>query len=237
MAQLLLIVSAELLGLFLLSRRLTQQLFRTVLLIVRHRSIAISVITALLFPGTVIHELSHLFTAEILGVKTGKLTLAPESINGKDIQAGSVEFVQTDPFRRTAIGLAPFFVGLIALFGLSSALPSLWNQTVAAFQTNILFSSSPSYLLLLTSYLLFCISNTMFTSPEDMKGVIPLAITLLLLGGVGYIAGIRIELTGLVAETITTGLTAVSQSISIVLLFNLVLYVLTSAILWIAKGK
>ena len=141
MGQQFLIVTLELILLFLVSGRVTRQIYRVLLVFTRSRSISISLITALLYPGTIIHELSHLFTAEILGVRTGKLTLVPESLDTRDIHAGSVEIAHTDPFRRAIIGLAPFFVGLIALFGLSSILPNLWTQTIAALQNNILFSS------------------------------------------------------------------------------------------------
>jgi hypothetical protein len=235
MGQLLLLLIAELIGLYVLSRRLTQRLFMTFLVLFRHRSFAISAVTILLFPGTVIHELSHLFTAEILGVRTGKLTLAPESIEHDDINVGSVEFRETDPFRTSVIGLAPFFVGLIWLIGLSWILPNLWQDTLTAYNQGVLFSSSSLYLSLLISYLLFAISNTMFASPEDMKGVIPLVAVLGILGTAGYMAGFRVGLTGVLEKNAVAVLSAISKSLSVVLFLNLILYLTTSAGIWIIK--
>jgi len=196
------------------------------------RPVAVSLVTALFFPGTVIHELSHLFTAEILGVQTGKLSLAPESIQGNDINVGSVQLQSTDPVRRSVIGLAPFFVGLIGLFTLSSILPNLWMNVVTAYRQGILLSSPSSYFILLTSYVIFCISNTMFASKTDMKGVIPLAIVLSMIGAIVYISGIRISVTGPLEETVLRILSAVSKSMSVVLLMNLTLFLLSSLGVW-----
>jgi len=237
MLPLFLLITAEIVGLWLLSQRLTKSIFTTFLLLFRHRSVAVSAITLILFPGTVIHELSHLFTAEILGVRTGKLTLAPESIEKDDINVGSVEFRQTDPFRRSAIGLAPFIVGLTALIGLSWILPNLWKESVTAFQNSNLFSSPSSYLLPLTSYLLFCVSNTMFSSPEDMKGVVPLTIVLGILGAAGYMAGFRVGITGELLIWTQTLLTNIAQSLGVVLVINGMILIATTILLSLTGKK
>jgi len=231
----LLLILAEIFGLWIVSKKLIRQLFTTVLTVFRSRPFAVSLITALLFPGTVIHELSHLFSAEILGVRTGKLTLAPESIEQENINVGSVEFRQTDPFRRSVIGLAPFLVGLTALFVLSSILPNLWNDTLTAYNGGVLFSSPSFYFLLFTLYFVFCISNTMFASSQDMKGVIPLAVVLGILGTAAYVAGIRFGITGELEEKVVAVLFVISKSLSVVLLLNLFLYALTSTGVWIGK--
>ena len=119
---LLLLLFAELFFLFFLSQRLTQSVFDLCILLFRSRSVAITIITIINFPGTVIHELSHLFTAEILGVRTGKLTLVPDFIQKDQIKAGSVMIAATDPFRRYLIGLAPMVTGLVAISALSYSL-------------------------------------------------------------------------------------------------------------------
>jgi len=228
MLPLFLLITAEIVGLWILSQRLTKSIYTTFLLLFRHRSVAVSAITLILFPGTVIHELSHLFTAEILGVKTGKLELAPESIEEEDVQVGSVELRESDPFRRSAIGLAPFVIGLIGLIGLSSILPGLWNDTVLSYNNGVLFSSVSLYLCILVSYLLFSISNTMFASPEDMKGVVPLAIVLGILGASGYMAGFRIGVTGVLELQIVEVLQAISKSLGVVLILNAFLLLLST---------
>jgi hypothetical protein len=237
MLPLFLLITLELIGLFLLSRRVTQGIFLTIYRAFHSKSVAVSLTTFLLFPGTVIHELSHLFIAEILGVKTGKLDLAPESIEEEKIRVGSVELTKTDPFRRSVIGLAPFFIGVIALFGLSSILPNLWKETTIAFQNNTLFSSPSPYFVLLTSYVIFAISNTMFASKEDMKGVVPLAIVLVILGGAIYMAGFRIGITGELLIWTQTLLTNIAQSLGVVLVINGMILIATTILLSLTGKK
>ena len=241
MLPLFLLITLEIVGLWVLSQRLTKSIFTTFLLLFRHRSIAVSAITLILFPGTVIHELSHLFTAEIVGVRTGKLTLEPELTDEEeDIRSGSVQLSQTDPFRRSVIGIAPFVIGLTALIGLSWVLPTVWNDMLIAFQNNILFSSPSLYLLSLISYLLFAVSNTMFSSPEDMKGVVPLAIVIGILLSGTYVAGIRVGITEELSQTIIGVLGTIAQSLVMVLILNAFLLLLSTLfirLVWRGKAR
>ncbi len=222
----LLVFFVELGGLYFISRVVTQKLFTFFLLLFRHRSIAVSIVTAILFPGTIVHELAHLFTAEILGVRTGKLTLVPESIEEADIKTGSVQIAQTDVFRRYAIGLAPVFWGMFILTALSYFLPSVWKQTLFDGQNGQLFSQGSLYIFLAMSYALFAISNSMFSSPEDLRGFLPFLITIGILTGAAYFAGIRFMLTGQALDIFTGIVTSLAQSIGIVLALNIMLLLL-----------
>ncbi len=228
---LLLILLIELVILFLLSRYVTQLLYGLFLLIFRSRSVAISATTLLFFPGTVVHELAHLFTAEILGVHTGKLSLVPENLEEDEIQAGSVQIAKSDPFRRYLIGFAPLIVGLVILAALSYWLPSLLQQATAAARSGNLLTSSSTYLVSLLIYLLFVISNSMFSSKEDLKGFFAFAITIGILVGAGYIAGIRIELTGTALEFANRILDGLVKSTGLVLAINGVLLLLLKVLL------
>jgi len=160
----------------------------------------------LTFPGTVIHELAHLFAAEILRVPTGKLTLVPENIRETHIKSGSVAIAETDPFRRYAIGLAPLFTGVVAISAISYLLSLSMNHEL---------------ITILYFYLLFAVSNSMFSSPEDLKGFIPFTLVLGLFVAAGYMLGIRFELTGEVLEVVTRTLTTLTNSLTMVLLVNL----------------
>ncbi len=210
---------SELVGLFLLSRWLTNALYRLFLLIFRTRSIAMSLITLILFPGTVIHELAHLFTAEILGVRTGKLTLAPESIQEQEIKTGSVAISHTGPFRRALIGLAPLLVGLTALAALSYALslPNLFSPSSPLFTLGA-YQLTTKHLLIF--YLLFAISNSMFPSSVDLRGTWQLMVAILAVVVGATYAGFRIALTGAIFEATTSVIASLSQSLLIVLAVN-----------------
>ncbi len=201
-----LILCAEVIALYFLSRWLTQSLFTLFMLLFRARSVAISILLVLQFPGTVIHELAHLFTAEILRVPTGKLTLVPETIRDSEIRSGSVSIAETDPFRRYAIGLAPISAGLLTLTAIAYFLP----QTSGWIYWGL-------------CYLMFAISNSMYSSPQDLKGFMPFAIVVGLFVAAGFFLGLRITLTGQVLEIAMSTLATLTSTIQMVLLVNIAL--------------
>lgn len=204
------IILTELLLLFILSRRLTQNLYVSVFLLTKSRPVAISFLSILFFPGTVIHELAHLFTAEILGVKTSGLTLVPEGIEQKEVRTGSVSIAQSDPIRRAIIGIAPVLWGLCGLGVVAYFLPQLEFPIVV-----------------LLYYLLFAISNTMFSSKEDLEGFWPLVLVLTLLAAAAYIAGIRITLTEPVLSNVIQFFQSIAVNLGYVTGLNIGLFLLS----------
>jgi hypothetical protein len=224
----------ELIALYFLSRWVTQAIFTFFLLIFRVRAIAVSFLLVLEFPGTVLHELSHLFTAEILGVRTGKMTLEPESIRGSNITTGSVMVASSDPFRRYMIGLAPLFWGMAVLTAISYFLPGILTSVTQT--PTPWYENTNTYLLLSLGYLLFAVSNTMFSSPEDLKGFIPFALIIGLIVGALYMVGLRINLTGQVLDVVIQLVTTLLKSLGVVLAINIGLLILTKILtLFISK--
>lgn len=227
-----LLVIAELVGLALLTRRVQKSLYIFFLLLFRSQSIAVSAITLLLFPGTVIHELSHLFTAEILGVRTGKLTLAPEGLETEEaqgIRSGSVAIAQTGPLRRAAIGLAPLIVGIISLVAISYLISQQNNPA----GLDLTSKDNRTTLTVVFWYLLFSISNTMFSSPEDLKGIMPLAGTVALFLVAGYAAGLRISLTTEALTLVDQILRVFTQSLAVVLAVNMAILLALRVLLFL----
>jgi len=220
-------IIAELLLLSFVAKRYTQVVFHVLLRIVRSRTIAITTMTIALFPGTVLHELSHLFTAEVLGVHTGKLTLVPESIEEDNIQSGSVAIARSDPFRRTAIGIAPFVNGVIVL----TALSWWFSQTLLGYWLIINMQITLGIIL----YLILTVTNTMFTSKEDMVGVVPVFLTMTILFITGYIAGIQIILPVSITNTIQSISITLAQNLGIVLGINIIGLIFFSLVLFLIK--
>lgn len=141
--------------LFLSSQALLSHLYRLVK--------NINIIFFLLLPGIFLHEFSHILSAELLQVKTGALNLRPGFKDGR-LTLGSAQIAQTDPFRLTLIGLAPFIAGVAVLWLLINFNPGGWWQ--------VLFW-----------YLEFTVANTLFSSPSDLQSAgIPLILVLILLG-------------------------------------------------------
>ena len=135
----------------------------------------------LFFPGTVIHELSHLSFAKLLGLKTAGIHLWTEKID-YDEPLGFVEVESGKPFRLTFVGIAPLIVGLIVLiatiyylsiFGSAVSVdfiagrltdPALYLRLLRNLLQN---SFNPIGLLLL--YIAVSVSNHMYPSKADLR--------------------------------------------------------------------
>ena len=206
-----LVLILELLALYILSRHVTQSVYTLLLLVFRTRTIAVPILLVLEFPGTVVHELSHLFTAGILGVRTGKLQLEPESIREEQIKAGSVAVAESDPFRKYIIGLAPLVWGLVILSALAYFIPRVEN----------------TYVLVGVAYLMFAVSNTMFSSRADLSGFAPFALVLCLFIAGLYFLGIRVAITGPVLSGALQIATTLTKSLGIVIAINISILVIT----------
>lgn len=165
--------------LFFLSRNMSRIL---------SKFMSVNFLAFFLLPGVIIHELAHLFMAAVLFVPAGDMEFTPKrSANG--LKLGSIQIAKTDPIRRSIIGFAPVFVGLMLVVGI-----------VYFFTSNILFfKDKDSYFLVATGlgviYLLFAISNTMFSSSRDMEGTIEIIVTLLIIVLLLYLVGVRVPLS------------------------------------------
>ncbi|MBP9718942.1 MAG: hypothetical protein KBD46_00570 [Candidatus Levybacteria bacterium] len=142
------IFAIELLFLFFLSHEVTKACSRV---------FSLYLLAFLFFPGTLLHELAHYFMALILFVPVGHMEFIPK-VHGTSVKLGSVMIGKTDPFRRALIGLAPLFGGLVCLLG-----------------AIYYFSSFPLQIwilnILLLLFIVFEISNTMFSSRRDVEGI------------------------------------------------------------------
>jgi hypothetical protein len=216
------LIISELVVLSFISRWLTQRLYEAVYLLTTSRSVGISFVTLLLFPGTIVHELSHLFTASILGVHTGKMELTPTSLKGEHIHAGSVMVAQTDPIRRSLIGLSPLFTGIAILTAISYFLNPWWQEAFLSIQ-NGQFATLAIVRFILAIGIVSVVSNTMFSSPEDLKGVPAVGITLVIIATLLYFLGLRFTLTGPVLTVLVQTGNTLSISLGIVLALNTVL--------------
>jgi len=138
-----------LLSIFFLVPHINTAVYHLVLLLTRSKKIALGI----LLPGTIIHELSHFLVATLLFVRTGELTVIPK-VEEESIKAGSLKHANTDPIKRTLIGIAPMIIGLIIIYFLGNI---IFNQ----------FSNFP--LLIANSYLLIAVSLSMFSSKKDLE--------------------------------------------------------------------
>lgn len=155
-----LVLIFELLILFFTSKTIVQALYTAFFRIFKKH--ALIPVYILFFPGVVIHELSHFIIAEVLFVKVHDIDLTPEVKDGR-IRLGSVQIRQTDIVRKLIIGAAPVLVGLFLLF-------VIVTYFVGTFETNFLMLNILKTVFMI--WLLFAITNTMFSSKQDMEGFI-----------------------------------------------------------------
>ena len=151
--------------LFLSSRALIHRLIRL---------LPVDLLFFLLLPGVLLHELSHLLTAEILQVPTGHISLSPH-LDKDQLKLGSAQIGLTDPIRLSLKGTAPFLAGTI----------TLWLILVVGLRLDLNQLALPifNYWHLLFYYLIFAISNTMFSSPSDLQAAaLPVVLLLIILG-------------------------------------------------------
>lgn len=158
-------------------RLLSQHLYGLGLLISGDHHKAAFFSLFLLFPGVILHELSHWLAAKALRVPTGRLTLGPRR-RGEALTFASLSVAPTDPFRKSVIGLAPLFGGALAIFlTVWWGWPFIpWGSSPDGALRHLVshlgeYARAPHLLLLL--YLLFSLSNGMMPSEADRQGWLP----------------------------------------------------------------
>lgn len=154
----------EIILLFFLSKKLIKSLSLTLYRITNSHRAVVNILAIIFLPGTIIHELAHLLTAGIMLVPVGEISVLPE-VEETGVKLGSVQIGKVDPFRLTIVGVAPVLLGMLSILGIlyfaQNAQHLLWWQIV------------------LGLYLIFEISNTMFSSKKDIAGTIGFVVAVL----------------------------------------------------------
>lgn len=147
-----LLLIVQLIILFFITKITLRELFHLFHHLFRSQTISNIAIAILFFPGTVVHELAHFFMAIVMFLKVRELQLLPEW-DHKSIKLGHVAYERKDPVRGFIVGIAPLFAGVAVLFLI------LMNFPLPAATTGM---------TMLIGYLIFTISSTMFSSPQDL---------------------------------------------------------------------
>lgn len=150
-----LLIISELIFLYGLSVFFGRAFSRLVYRFSSSQKLLVILYSIIFLPGTIVHELSHFLVAAVLGVHIANLSILPE-ISEEKVTLGTLGIAQTDLFRRAFIGLAPLFIGTAAIIGGLSYLAGS-DFTLPLWQ---------DFLIL---YLVFQVSNTMFSSPQDLE--------------------------------------------------------------------
>jgi hypothetical protein len=207
------------LGPFILFQRILHRELQVVfLLLTRRAELAVALFSLLLFPGVLLHEISHFLTAKLLRVPTGHFSLIPQSTVEGRLRLGYVETSQTDILRDALIGAAPLiagglFVGYTGLVRLD--LLSLWNALAKSGLSAGLESLAVVYAqtdFWLWFYLMVVISSTMMPSAADRRAWLPLALVIAFLVGLALFFGMGPWMSANLAPTLNN----VLQTIAVV---------------------
>lgn len=214
--------------LFLSSQALISHLLKLFTRLTKSQETAINLLFFLLLPGIFLHEFSHLLSAALLQVQTGQLSLKPELVGSEPrdrggkfgtLTLGSAQIAHTDPLRLTIIGTAPFITGTLSLWSILTIGLNL-NPSSFAFSSLSALATQPFYLLLLFGYLLFAISNTMFSSPSDLQSAAYPIILFLILLGIFKLLNLSLPLNLITYSS--NFLVLLATTFSIVLVLNLI---------------
>ncbi len=155
----------EIIYLFFFSKLLIQALSKIIYLLTRSHQAVIYTLAIIFLPGTLIHELSHAISAGVMFVHVGNIELMPQITDKGTVKLGSVEISKPDAIRRSLIGVAPVIVGLTII------ITSLYFLT-----SKYSLQDLPIWAWGLVIYILFVVSNTMFSSKKDMEGVLEVGV-------------------------------------------------------------
>lgn len=187
---------------------------------------AILIYAIVLFPGVVLHEVSHWLVARLVGVRTAAISLLPQMQKDGTLRLGYVEYYRSrslDPVRESLIGGAPLISGatVILLIGLhifdvenlSTAVQAASLELMSSALTELF--TAPDFLVWL--YLIFAISNAMMPSPSDRRAWPPFLILLAVAAGVIYfLDSQQVIIAGLVGPiTVLFGYLALAFSLAI----------------------
>lgn len=188
----------------------------------KSRETTVQLLSFLFLPGVIIHELSHLLIAGILFIRVGEIEFVPKFIEDskfEGVKLGSVAIAKTDPLRRAIIGIAPIFVGLV--FILATTYFAINDKSFI----HILGASGAieTVIRIILFYLLFAVSNTMFSSKKDTEGTLELILAGILITIIFYLIGVRIPLGFLSNNLLSEGALLFIKQQNVLLLIPLVI--------------
>ena len=204
-------LAVTLAALVLMDRWIHRHLQGIMLLLTGDADLAAVLYALPLFPGILLHELSHALSATLLGVKVGRLSIRPRR-SGQRIQLGFVPVEKTDVVRASLIGLAPLLAGcgvilLIGyqIFDVGSLGPALANGDMRAIMAGLsgILKSRDAWLW---AYIVFAVGNTMLPSRSDRQAWTPVMLFIVLVGGIIWLSGSGAAVAGEMARLIERAL-------------------------------
>lgn len=165
-------------GIYYFSRLAIREIFFTLRRIFRNDRLVLSLVSIILLPGTVIHELSHFLMALSLMLPVRSISIFPVFYEN-EIKLGEVKFGKRGFLRSGLVGVAPLFIGILSL--------------AAVFYFKV-FPSHDLVLNIILSYLIFSVSSNMFSSSQDLKDAIFIVPLMLFIIALFYLFDVRLDM-------------------------------------------
>jgi hypothetical protein len=132
---------------------------------------ALRLLFYLLLPGILLHETSHYVAAKLLFVPTNGISIGIGRARRRQISLGSVNIRRTDPIRESLIGVAPFVVGIGAIWLIAGWGFALWPS--AGLSLDQMWQRVSEYASDWTTwldlYLVIAVSTAMIPSESDRQ--------------------------------------------------------------------
>lgn len=227
--------AVTLIALILLGRWVTRQVQTIGYLFTGNASVAVIGYYLLMFPGILLHELSHYVTARILGIKVTDFSLGPRRRkNSNTIELGSVSVYSGGTIRDSLVGIAPFAAGTAVLLLVSymvfdvGALGRAWVSQgwSGFFVTAVTLPETPDFWLWL--YVIFAVSNAMMPSAADRQ---PWLLAGIYAGGVVLVAWVA-GLFGTLSDRAWENVLGAVQVLTFAFLFTVLVNLAIGSVLW-----
>lgn len=228
--------AATLAALMVLSRWINRQVQIIGLRVTGSSNAAIMAYYLLMFPGIVLHEVSHFLMAQLLGLRVGKFALGPRRRRNA-IELGSVTINSGGSVRDSLVGLAPFIGGTTVLLLISfrvfdvAALGQAWT---AAGWRGVMGAVQgiwrvPDFWV--WAYVIFVVSNAMTPSPADRQPWLTAGIYLVFaLGIISLLGGLP-----LLARALRDQVAGALQVMTLGFAFTIAVNLAVAAALWTAE--
>jgi hypothetical protein len=168
---------ASLAALVIVHLLVTQRLITLLYRLTHNLPLAMTLYALLVWPGTVLHEVSHWLVAWLLGVRAELPHLLPSGFDEEGrMVLGHVVVERADLLRRSLIGVAPLAAGsgavaLLARFAFELPIPAIEMEGLRSLLP--LFEAMPDIMqapnVWVYLYFLFAIASGMMPSPSDRE--------------------------------------------------------------------
>lgn len=238
---------ASLMVLALLSRWISGVVQGLGLLLFDDERAALLLTFLILFPGILIHELSHWGMAWLLGMRPRQLSLWPK-MRGRRVEMGSVRMRSGGPLRDSLTGLAPLLVGSLILLLVSyrvfdaAALQRAWEGGGFGAIWDTFWAAFGVPDAWLWAYLVFAVSNAMIPSPSDRQPLLSLLLYVIIVGLFFHLIGwiprliIPADMVARVTGALRTLTTAFAFTLALDILIALLLLVIQVLLVPLRRG-